>query len=135
MVLKAAPDDEEKAIKANERYQYDIKWIQVIIKSLPGYFHEIHKALPAVMDYVVEIDFQSDAFIVVARVGNDDGTGAINNATYQIHTADTFLLIDYKSMGKEEDLKLEKRAFSIQELHFDTFDKLRLVFSETFLRK
>ena len=61
----------------------------------------------------------------------DDGNGAVNAATYQVHTTETFLLIDYKSMGPEEDQKLEKEVFTQPEILFDTFNKIRLVFGKT----
>ena len=129
---KAAPDAEETVIKNFEIYQYNLEWIPIIIKPLPGFFHAIHKALPALMDYVLEIDLQSDEFILIAKAGANNGDGAVaNNAKYQVHTTETFLWIDYKSMGKE-DLKLEREVFSKDYLVFDTFDKVRLVFSEAF---
>ena len=47
------------------------------------------------MDYVLETDLQSDEFMLIARAGANDGDGtAVNNAKYQIHTPETFLLID-----------------------------------------
>ena len=128
---KSAPDAEEKVIKAFEQYQYDLEWVPITIKPLPGFFHEIHKALPSLMDYELEIELQSDEFMLISRVGADDGDGAVNAATYQVHTTETFLLIDYKSMGPEEDQKLEKEIFTQPEILFDTFDKIRLVFGET----
>ena len=77
------------------------------------------------MDYVVEIDLQDDAFMLISRPGADDGDGAVQNTSvYQIHPSEIFLLIDYKSMGGDEDENQD-------DLMFDTYDKVRLVFSKT----
>ena len=129
---KAAPNAEEKVVKDFEIYQYNLGWIPIIIKPLPGFFHEIHKALPSLMDYVIEIDLQENGFMLIARTGADDGDGAEQNtAVYQIHPSEIFLLIDYKKMGGDEDEKMEKKVFAQDDLMFDTFDKVRLVFSKT----
>ena len=37
---KAAPDAEELVVKNFEIYQYNLGWIPIIIKPLPGFFHE-----------------------------------------------------------------------------------------------
>ena len=109
---KAAPNAKELVVKNLEIYQYNLGWIPIIIKPLPGFFHKIHKALPSLMDYVVEIDLQDDAMMLISRTGADDGDGAIQNtAVYQIHPSDIFLLIDFKSMGGDEDEKMEKKSF------------------------
>ena len=129
---KAAPDAEELVVKNFEIYQYNLGWIPIIIKPLPGFFHEIHKALPSLMDYVIEIDLQDDAMMLISRTGADDGDGAVQNTTvYQIHPSEIFLLIGYKSMGGDEDEKMEKKVFAQDDLMFDTYDKVRLVFSTT----
>ena len=132
-ITKGAPNAEETIIKKFEIYQYGLEWIPLIIKPLPGFFHKIHYALPRLMDYVVEIDLQSDEFMLISRAGANDGDGAaFSNSSYILHTTECFLLFDYKSMGQSVDLKLEREVFAKDELVFDTFDKFRTVFSKAF---
>ena len=104
-----------------------------LAKIRPASTKKLQEWIMDYVDYVLEIDLQSDEFMLIARAGADEGDGAVvNNAKYQVHTTETFLLIDYKSMGIEEDLKLEREVFSKDDLVFDTFDNVRLVFSEAF---
>ena len=130
-IAKAAPNADELVVKNFEIYQYNLEWIPLVIKPLPGFFHEIHKALPSLMDFVVELDLQDDAMMVISRQGANDGDGAAQDAIYQIHPQDIFLLIDYKSMGEDEDEKMEKKVFAQDDLLFDTYDKVRLSVSKT----
>ena len=67
-IARADPTDEIKEITAFEQYQYDIQWVSIKIKPLPGFFHEIHKALPSLMDYELEIGLQSDEIPLTNRV-------------------------------------------------------------------
>ena len=128
---KAAPSADELVVKNFEIYQYNLEWIPLIIKPIPGFFHEIHKALTSLVDYVLEIDLQDDAMMLISRTGANDGDGARQDAIYQLHTSDIFLLIDYKSMGEDEDEIMQKKVFSQDELTFDTYDKIRLSVSKT----
>ena len=69
--------------------------------------------------------------MVISRQGANDGDGGAQDAIYQIHPQDIFLLIDYKSMGEDEDEKMEKKVFAQDDLLFDTYDKVRLSVSKT----